>query len=53
MEKLFFHRNVTNAISVGQARGVALLAMAQAGVNVVEYTPLEVKQAVVGYGGSR
>ena len=52
VEKLFFHRNVTNAISVGQARGVVLLAMAQAGVNVVEYTPLQVKQAVVGYGAA-
>ena len=52
VEKLFFHRNVTNAISVGQARGVVLLALAQAGVNVVEYTPLQVKQAVVGYGGA-
>ncbi len=52
VEKLFFHSNVTTAISVGQARGVALLALAEAGVAVAEYTPLEVKQAVAGYGGA-
>ncbi len=50
VEKLFFHRNVTTALSVGQARGVTLLAMAAAGLTIGEYTPLEVKQAVVGYG---
>lgn len=50
VEKLFFQRNVTTAIAVGQARGVILLALAEAGVSVFEYTPLEVKQAVVGYG---
>jgi len=50
VEKLFFSRNVRTALSVGQARGVALLAMANAGLIVHEYTPLEVKQAVVGYG---
>ncbi len=52
VEKLFFQRNVTTAISVGQARGVILLAMAQAGLSVGEYTPLEIKQAVAGYGGA-
>src|SRR5574340_225312 len=52
VEKLFFQRNVTSAISVGQARGVALLTMAQNSVPVSEYTPLEVKQAVTGYGGA-
>jgi crossover junction endodeoxyribonuclease RuvC len=52
VEKLFFQRNVRTAISVGQARGVALLALAQASVSVAEYTPLEVKNAVVGYGGA-
>ena len=52
VEKLFFQRNVTNAISVGQARGVGLLAMAQAQLDVGEYTPMEVKQAVAGYGGA-
>lgn len=50
VEKLFFQKNVTSAISVGQARGVALLYLAQNGVSVDEYTPLEVKQAITGYG---
>ena len=50
VEKLYFQQNVTTAISVGQARGVILLAMAQNGLQVGEYSPLEVKQAVVGYG---
>ena len=48
----FSQRNVTTAIAVGQARGVILLAMAQQGLPVGEYTPLEVKQAVSGYGGA-
>ena len=52
MEKLFFQRNVTNAISVGQGRGVAMLALAEADLDVAEYTPMEVKQAVAGYGGA-
>jgi crossover junction endodeoxyribonuclease RuvC len=52
VEKLFFQRNVRTAMSVGQARGVALLALAQAGISVAEYTPLAVKQAVAGYGGA-
>jgi crossover junction endodeoxyribonuclease RuvC len=52
VEKLFFARNVTTAISVGQARGVVMLALAQAGLEVGEYTPNEVKQAVTGYGGA-
>ena len=50
VEQLFFARNVTTAIAVGQARGVVLLAAAQAGCDVVEYSPSEVKHAVVGYG---
>ena len=50
VEKLFFSKNVRTALSVGQARGVALLAIAQAGVPIHEYTPLQIKQAVVGYG---
>ena len=50
VEKLFFQQNVTTALSVGQARGVILLALSQGGLQVGEYTPLEVKQAVVGYG---
>lgn len=52
VEKLFFQRNVRTAISVGQARGVSMLALAEAGLSVAEYTPLEVKQAVSGYGGA-
>lgn len=52
VEKLFFSRNVTTAIAVGQARGVALLAMAQHNMEVAEYTPMEVKQAISGYGGA-
>ena len=52
VEKLFFQKNVTNAIAVGQARGVILLAMVEAGVDVLEYSPQEVKQAVTGYGAA-
>lgn len=52
VEQLFFQSNVKTAISVGQARGVALLALAQAGLEVGEYSPNDVKQAVVGYGGA-
>lgn len=52
VEKLFFKKNVTTAIGVGQARGVILLAFAQNHIPVAEYTPMEVKQAVSGYGGA-
>ncbi len=52
VEKLFFQRNVTTALAVGQARGVVLLALHQAGVGVYEYTPNEVKRAVAGYGSA-
>lgn len=52
VEKLFFARNVTTGIAVGQARGVVLLALQQAGLEVFEYTPKEVKNAVAGYGGA-
>lgn len=52
VEKLFFQKNVTNAIAVGQARGVLLLALANAGISVSEYTPNEVKQTVTGYGAA-
>lgn len=52
VEKLFFQRNVSTAMTVGQARGVVLLALAEAGVSVGEYTPRDVKQAVCGYGGA-
>ena len=50
VEQLFFSRNVKTALAVGHARGVTLLAMADGGLPVHEYTPLQVKQAVVGYG---
>lgn len=53
IEQLFFQNNAKTAIAVGQARGVALLAAAQAGCHVGEYTPLQVKQAVVGYGAAQ
>ena len=52
VEKLFFQKNVSTAMTVGQARGVALLAMAQAGLSIGEYTPRDVKQAVAGYGSA-
>ncbi len=52
IEQLFFSRNVTTAIAVGQARGVALLSAARAGIPVTEYTPAEVKQAISGYGNA-
>ncbi|GAP10632.1 Holliday junction endonuclease RuvC [Bellilinea caldifistulae] len=52
VEKLFFQKNVTTAIAVGQARGVALLTLAENRIEVSEYTPLEVKQAVAGYGSA-
>ena len=50
IEQLFFNRNVTTAIPVGQARGVVLLAAAKNNLPIVEQTPLQVKQAVTGYG---
>ena len=50
VERLFFAQNVTTAMTVGQARGVVLLAAAQRGLPVAEYAPSEVKQAIVGYG---
>ena len=52
VEKLFFQKNVKTAISVGQGRGAALIAAAKSELPVGEYTPLEVKQAVVGYGSA-
>ena len=50
VEELFFNTNVTTGISVAEARGVILLSGIQHGITVAEYTPLQVKQAVVGYG---
>ena len=52
IERLFFQRNVQTAMAVGQARGVALLAAAEAGVSIDEPTPNEVKQAVCGNGAA-
>lgn len=50
IEELFFNTNITTGIAVAHGRGVILLACQQAGVKIYEYTPLQVKQAVVGYG---
>lgn len=50
IEELFFNTNITTGIAVAHGRGVILLACRKAGVNIFEYTPLQVKQAVVGYG---
>lgn len=50
IEKLFFNTNTTTAIDVAQARGVIVLSAAQGGLDIAEYTPLQVKQSVVGYG---
>ncbi|MBI2589063.1 crossover junction endodeoxyribonuclease RuvC [Candidatus Saccharibacteria bacterium] len=50
VEKLFFAQNITTAMSVAQARGVAIVAGTQAGLKVSEYTPLQIKQALTGYG---
>jgi crossover junction endodeoxyribonuclease RuvC len=52
VEELFFSRNVRTALSVGHARGVTLLALADAELPIYEYKPLEVKQAIAGYGGA-
>jgi crossover junction endodeoxyribonuclease RuvC len=50
IEELFFNKNIKTALTVGHARGVAVLAGTKYGIPVYEYTPLQVKQAVVGYG---
>lgn len=50
IEKLFFAQNVTTAISVAHARGVVMLAGQKAGMQIFEYTPLQIKQAMTGYG---
>ncbi len=52
VEELFFSRNTRTAMSVGEARGVVLLALADAGLPIVEYTPMQIKQAVTGYGSA-
>lgn len=50
VEKLFFAQNITTAMTVSQARGVVLLAGMQAGLKIAEYTPLQIKQSLTGYG---
>lgn len=50
IEEIFFGRNVTTAISVGQARGVLILALANADISISEYSPPKIKDAVTGYG---
>ena len=50
VEKLFFAQNITTAMTVAQARGVVLLTGQQAGLSIYEYTPLQIKQALTGYG---
>ncbi len=52
VEQLFFSKNARTAMSVGHARGVTLLALANAGLPISEYTPMQIKQAVTGYGGA-
>ena len=52
IEELFFGQNVTTGIGVAQSRGVVLLAIRQAGLPVYQYKPMQVKQAVVGYGNA-
>lgn len=52
IEELFFAKNVRTAMTVGQARGVAMLALANGGLPISEYTPKQIKQAVTGYGGA-
>jgi crossover junction endodeoxyribonuclease RuvC len=53
MEELFFAKNARTAMTVGQARGVAMLALANGGLTISEYTPKQVKQAVTGYGDAK
>lgn len=50
VEELFFNKNISTAITVGQGRGVVIVTAAKFGLKVYEYTPLQVKQAVTGYG---
>lgn len=52
IEKLFFARNVTTAMSVSHARGVAMLAGQKARLQLAEYTPMQIKQTLTGYGGA-
>ena len=52
VEELFFSKNITTGIAVAHGRGVLLLELERAGIPVYEYTPMQVKQAVAGYGGA-
>ena len=52
VEELFFSKNITTGIAVGEARGVILVAVAMRTENLYEYTPMQIKQAVTGYGGA-
>lgn len=52
IEELFFSKNAKTALAVGHGRGAAMLALANAGLSITEYKPLEVKQAITGYGGA-
>jgi crossover junction endodeoxyribonuclease RuvC len=52
VEELFFSTNARTAMLVGQARGVMLLTLAQSGLPIYEYTPMQIKQAITGYGGA-
>ena len=52
VEKLFFSKNVTTGIQVAQARGVTLLTVAQAGLRITEYTPMQIKQGITGHGSA-
>ncbi|MBN1219672.1 MAG: crossover junction endodeoxyribonuclease RuvC [Anaerolineae bacterium] len=52
IEELFFSKNAKTALAVGHGRGAAMLALANAGLSIVEYKPLEVKQAITGHGGA-
>ena len=52
VEQVFFSKNVRTAMSVGHARGVTLLALADANLSIAEYTPMQIKQAVTGYGNA-
>ena len=53
VEKLFFVQNITTGMAVSQARGVILLCLAQAGIPIAEYTPLQIKMAITGYGKAK
>lgn len=52
IEKIFVHKNVCSALKLGHARGVAMVVVAKAGLPIAEYTPRQIKKAVVGYGAA-